>query len=465
MATEYTGYLCWTPREAEWVLDADALQVPPGVFRAVHYSVQFYRRNPLPGEREGMPRWERGVLYKEQQFLDDLLTPEANYRLVALIGRSGTGKSHLIRWLAARTPETPDRRVILVPRAGTNLREVIRRILKGMHGEPFDLYRQRLTQAAESVSEEQRRARLLDRLAEAIEFTSGEDEALLAEQSPSLHQYLNYAVKEAPSFLRDRYFRNQWLSEGGVLARLYDLTLGSAKEIDRLDKRRQFLEEDLPLNLTDVTEASPGTQRFFRHLVRETNTDLRKALVLVLNRYLDEAIRGLLNLDSEDLSLLLREVRRALEREGRELVLLIEDVARLQGIDRQLLDALLERPESDEGRLCPLRAVVGCTDGYFGTLPNTFRTRCSFLVDLNVDPVVPAARRGVGDQSVDSSTSIAKTSLSFCVRCGEPWSVRAVNSCCSSKMWHACKGLIANSSTRCWNDRNPMKAGFAHSGR
>ena len=30
---------------------------------------------------------------------------------------------------------------------------------------------------------------------------------------------------------------------------------------------------------------------------------------------------------------------------------------------------------------------MGCTDGYFGTLPNTFRTRCSFLVDLNVDPV------------------------------------------------------------------------------
>lgn len=386
ITTDYTGYLCWEPREAEQVLDADALQVPPGVFRAVHYPVQFYRRNPLLGEREGVPRWDRGVLYGEQQFLSDLLYPEANYRLVAVIGRSGSGKSHLIRWIAARTPETLDRRVILVPRAGTNLREVIRRILKGMQGDIFEQFRQRLMQAAEPVTEEQGRARLLDRLAEAIEFNSGEDEALLADQPPALHRYISHAAKEAPSFLRDPYFRRQWLRQGGVLARLYDLTLGSAQEIDRLDERRQFQEDDLPQNIADVTEASKVTQRFYRHLVREANADLRKALLLVLNRYLDEAIRGLLNLESEDLASLLREVRRTLEQEGRELVLLIEDVARLQGIDRQLLDALLERPESDEGRLCSLRAVVGCTDGYFGTLPNTFRTRCSFLVDLNVDP-------------------------------------------------------------------------------
>jgi len=272
-----------------------------------------------------------------------------------------------------------------------------------MQGASFEQFRQRLMQTAEPVSEKQGRARLLDRLAEAIEFKGGQNEVFLAAQASELQNYLTYAAQEAPNFLWDPYFRSHWLREGGVLARLYDLTLGSAEKIDRLDERRQFQENDLPLeNLADVKGASQVTQAFFRHLVAQRSSDLRKALLLVLNYYLDEAIRGLLNLRSEDLSILLREVRRVLEREGRELVLLIEDVACLQGIDHQLLDALLERPESDEGRLCPLRAVVGCTDGYFGTLPNTFRTRCSFLIDLNVDSndidaaeevVVPMAAR------------------------------------------------------------------------
>ncbi|GIV03594.1 MAG: hypothetical protein KatS3mg015_2424 [Fimbriimonadales bacterium] len=379
MSTFEKGYRCWKKEDARAVLDYEALNVPDSVFGAVHYPMRFYRRDQLPGEATGFQPTTRGNLWDEERFLEDVLDPEVDYKLVPVIGHSGTGKSHLIRWLAARTKESSERRVILVPRAGTNLREVIRRILEGMQGEPFDDFRKRLLLQTENLSEEQGRSRLLDRLAELIEFEWQKDREKVSRHNPEKVDFLDYAAEKAPSFLRDPFFRKKWLIPGGVIARLYDLALGAASDIDRIDERRRFQLEDLPVDVADAPYAAQETQDFYYQLT--SSDELREALVEVLNYYLDAAVRGLLNLSSEDLVSLMREVRRELRRRGRELVLYIEDIARLQGIDLQLLDALIERPGD---ALCALRAVIGSTDGYFGNLPNTFRTRCTYLVDLNV---------------------------------------------------------------------------------
>lgn len=63
-----------------------------------------------------------------------------------------------------------------------------------------------------------------------------------------------------------------------------------------------------------------------------------------MNRHLDEAIAQVLSLGREDLQRLIREVRETLAEQGIELVLLIEDFAKLQGIDREVLEAVLARP-------------------------------------------------------------------------------------------------------------------------
>ena len=64
----------------------------------------------------------------------------------------------------------------------------------------------------------------------------------------------------------------------------------------------------------------------------------------------------MLNLGREDLQRLMLDVRRALARQGVELILLIEDFAKLQGIDREVLEAVLARPQQLEGEpLCAMR--------------------------------------------------------------------------------------------------------------
>ena len=401
--SDLTGFLCWDVDDVQRVLDVDALAVAPSVFRAVHHPVSFVRRDSLPSDETGVYRSGPGLSYGEEAFLEDLLDPRTSYQLVSVIGPSGAGKSHLIRWLHVRITEAAEgapRRVILVPRAGTNLRAVLRMILEGMEGAEFEEFRDRLGRADDTVSPEVGRGRLLEGLAERIEHGEAEALATALPEHPATH--VTWVREAAPAFLRDDVFRKEWLRPDGVLARLYDLALGSASEVDRAEERRGMTESDLPLDIDPraVPKASQASQTFYNHLTGG-HAALNATLLAVLNHYIEDAVRALLQVRADDLTDLLREVRRALAREGRELVLLIEDVARLQGIDRQLLDGLLERPEDRSGEgLCPLRAVVGCTTGYFETLPNTFRTRCAFIVDLkeqrgrdDSDAVVPMASR------------------------------------------------------------------------
>jgi hypothetical protein len=108
-----------------------------------------------------------------------------------------------------------------------------------------------------------------------------------------------------------------------------------------------------------------------------------------LNRHLDEATTKVLNLGREDLQILMREVRETLAEKDIELVLLIEDFAKLQGIDQQVLEAVLARPQQPPGskQLCAIRTALACTTGYFQSLIDTVKQRLTFSVNLDVGAV------------------------------------------------------------------------------
>ena len=103
----------------------------------------------------------------------------------------------------------------------------------------------------------------------------------------------------------------------------------------------------------------------------------RKCQSNILNRNLNRAIVQVLNFSGDRLIRLLQEVRRELSLRGKELVLLVEDLARLQGLDLSLLEALVEVGNEDNG-LCRLRWAAAVTSGYYTRLPNTVQTRMNY---------------------------------------------------------------------------------------
>ncbi|MBE9111422.1 hypothetical protein IQ273_18620 [Nodosilinea sp. LEGE 07298] len=202
----------------------------------------------------------------------------------------------------------------------------------------------------------------------------------------SLSEEQDYLIKSLPALLYDPFFRKHWLKEAGIIHRLIVHTLGRRDSVEIIEERRQFCVEDLPLNVLEIGKSSAQAREFYSFLIG--NDYIQKASVSWLNAHLDEAIAKVLNLGREDLQRLMLDVRRALARQGVELILLIEDFAKLQGIDREVLEAVLARPQQGKGEpLCAMRTALACTTGYFEGLIDTVRARTAFNVNLDVETV------------------------------------------------------------------------------
>jgi hypothetical protein len=367
----FTKFVCWQLDRVRRVMDVEATQTPDHIFLATHNPVAMYRQELIEAPSR--------VPYSEEQFLKDFLA-EKDFAFVPVLGSSGTGKSHLIRWLAANIESTENRRVLLIPKIGTNLKDIIDLILQGMNGAPFDEYRQRLNRATSTLTEAQAREQLLNQLAAAVGPNGRHDRAKLSEAE-------DYLVDVIDSFLYDPFFRQYWLQDGSIIHQLVIHTLGHRDKIDIVEERRQFSLDDLPIDVLYIQKAGEKARDFYRELY--SNDEIQKATIDWLNQHLDQAISQVLSLGREDLQRLMREVRETLAEQGIELVLLIEDFAKLQGIDREVLEAVLARPQQPGRKpLCAIRTALACTTGYFDSLRlDTVRQRITFSVNLDIGTV------------------------------------------------------------------------------
>ena len=369
--TGFRGYVCWDESRIETVLNPDALQTSDAAFLATHHPMLMWRDASVP--------------YDEQSFLTEFLKPR-DYAFATVLGHAGMGKSHLVRWLAAHVPETNKRRVILVRKAATNLREIIRLIIRDARGKVFDEYRNQLDAASSDLaSPEYARDKFLDNL--ALETSRNCARGL----PRPLGEELKYVVDKLPALLRDAVFRQILLQRGNVVERLTSHIIHEAGTVTGLEERRQFADDDIPSKVTDVRDfkrASADAREMFEAFI--SYPSLRKVAIDWLNASLNDALAALLSLRNNRLFELMLELRRQLAKDNMELVLLIEDFALLQGVDQQLMEALLVRPEQGEqGRLCALRTTLACTSGYYDSLPETVRQRVDFTVTLDAPPTQP----------------------------------------------------------------------------
>ena len=391
----FERYLCWDPAWAERVMNTEALQPPTHVFLAVHHPVKMFRTT-LTALYKGQAS-ERGVIrYTEQQFLKEFLKPK-DFAFVPVLGNAGTGKSHLVRWLKENVPEAPNRHVLLVPKVDTNLWDVLDRMLTlpGVKEDAqFDDYRRRLRRATgELRSEKEAREKLLNNLAVACGVNG-------PHKMQGLNEYQDEIAKKLPDLLYDPFFRDELLKDGGVIHRLVQHTIGESKAVERLEEKRGFKEEDLPLHVSAIKKASEKARGFYQLLLGDSSRTLHAEVVNWLNTHLSTAITELLELRGDALTRLMREVREVLATRNTELVLLIEDFAKLQGIDMQLLEAIITKPHVEGGKpLCPMRTVLACTKGYFGTLFDTVQTRVDFCVTL--DPPAGTAEGELAEGELD----------------------------------------------------------------
>ena len=352
--------VCWDPARVERVLRIDADAALPAVFMAVHTD------EPLAFQR---PEGRRSA----KEFLNDFLADTGDIRAV-VIGDSGSGKSHLVRWVKLNIPsDHPKLRVVSVPRSGTSLRWIVEQLIEVLPPEFQGDYRERLVAAPDSPMRlHELELRLLTELAIALEHSEHTNE-VDAELAGGLS-----------AFFLDPDLREHHAGKTGIVADLVrHITSPSGRE-DR-DTRRRFEEVDLHLDsaMVHLIDFAGRTVTLLRQL--QGNPQLRDRAVALVNDQLDAAVAQTLGLGAGELAELLNGIRSYLRSLGQTLVLLVEDFVRTEGIDRALLDALID--SRDE--LCDLRLLFAVTTGYYEReLIETQKTRLHYIINLDQRPAL-----------------------------------------------------------------------------
>jgi len=358
---EFSKYVCWDSREAATLISTEAVSPATSVFFATHAALQIHRTHIQGGNAAGL-----GAPVDEHAVRRDFLNrPTPNgVLLMPVIGDSGTGKSHLVRWIKECTPSNDKRRVIYLPKLGTSLKSVVTALLDGVEGEDFDKLRSEVAEVVEQRDAAGLQNRLLNQLQEAI---------LAAEPPIGAARFL-VSPTGLPALLLDPHVRSHLLEPQRLIPQLVSRLLADRRD-DEPERPQRFTLDDLPRidEIDDPDHASLQARRLLG--IINNRPELQPIVVELLNANLDTAVLNA-TVGIGRLQRALLDVRRLYAQQGKEIVLLIEDFALVQGLQRDLLDAIIEVGFRDgKATLAPIRTLLAVTPGYFAQLADTVLTR------------------------------------------------------------------------------------------
>jgi len=368
-------------------LKVDAEASSEAVALAVHQRMRFERR-VIGGDGASLPECD------EHELLEAFLQRDLSDGrvIIPIVGASGTGKSHVIRWLdtQVRHMEGNESRVVIRIPKGTSLKGVLSILLNTLEGSGFDEYRQELKRAQEELDPKEAAGLLCEMLAQTLEQTWVRAREKLI-SNPGDHDAREceaYCRRDMlptllrNQFLRDHHFVGIGESGNGVAKRLVEqLTEGRSAELGD-DRQHLFTAADLVFSQSiDRDALGRAEARAISQLDRE---DRRGAAARILNEALDSAKQQLLHIDPT-VSDLFSAVREQLLKEKKELVLLIEDFVVLSGIQKQVLQVIIKEAYRD-GRqvLCTMRTAIAYTTGYMDA--DTVLTRANVEYRIPDEP-------------------------------------------------------------------------------
>ena len=382
----FPNLVCWQQPSRLEVMNTVALSVRASVFNATHFPSPIRRLNVASAEGSSAP-------YSELELLKDFLNPASERLFSVAVGDTGTGKSHLVRWLWQQVEDRGSKRlrIIRIPRHASNLADVLRIIVAGdFKGEAVETIRREL-EGTSNVTPQGARERVLDELAFVL-GPENRQQSTLKFPDDDIHQEM--LLPFLPPLLRDSAVRKHLCEPGeaGIVGRLARHVLGSRQERLGSPPNLRWAESDLAFPPIVATKAGAEARQLASSLL--TDLQLRQNAAAVLNQALGEALPGLVGLKRGNLRQAMLEIRKQLKVEGCQLLLFIEDMSVSQGMDAELIESLIVKPSEEEGKLCVLRSIVGLTHDDFKTLlPNIRRGRIDLAVTFDVGL---AAKKGEG---------------------------------------------------------------------
>lgn len=301
---------------------------------------------------------------EEDIFKQYILNPEDRHQFIAIYGQSGTGKSHLIRWFAARYEQSKpkDEVVLFIRRSDNTLKGTIRQLLEKPEVQGIsnkEIY-ERLVKASLSVEDNKLKDLIYHNFIIEIDHDLDDHDIQLG----------NVMKRKVVAFLNNEIVHDFLLRKKGPIERIYS-KIAEHSTVDR-DIIAQFEKEDFLVS-KDLYESiqRAGGDRKAERLALELLSDEKgattaKKIADYLNQFRNDVIQRCAGIEPGDFKQIFLDIRRELFRLNKKLTLFIEDVTSFTGVDTALLDALIEEHtgKRDGGSLCRISSVVGTTNNY-----------------------------------------------------------------------------------------------------
>lgn len=369
------NYACWSADTVTATIPTEAATPSNAVLLATHSPLRITRQR---GDASASTSAE---FVSEDQVLEEFLTapPTKGVLVASVLGESGAGKSHLIRWVDANIKAEPGRHIIYLQKTETSLKDVIEKLLLDQQDPEFQEIRRKLSGLGSGMTLEEMEQKILAELAEALRTLQPDTalaKALVGDKGLML-------------FFLDPLFRTHLLRPDSFIKRRARYSLYGRDESEP-DVPLEFTIEELPTDIGDyanIGDAAAATQLIFRRLAG--TPALQVEAVRLLNNVLDTAVTKAASLNVGDVGQAFKRIREKFV--GQEIVLLIEDVALIQGVRRDLLDAIVEVGEiRGVEKYATVRTMMAVTAGYYPTLADTFRRRAEvsspiYKVDVELD--------------------------------------------------------------------------------
>ncbi|HDS6908046.1 MULTISPECIES: protein DpdH [Enterobacteriaceae] len=354
----------------------EAEELEDHVLLAVHEPMLLTRRDVN----------ENHEILRDEDLFQQLLITE---RAIPLIGRSGMGKSHLVRWLDCRfnmyLTENGQRaqwEIVRIPK-NSSLRQVLLRILKNLTGEFFDNARMRVNEVTEQYPAKDLADLLLTMMAHQLQDMQKavmEEGKTLQEQGKDIPSdrlaYMETIIEEVENgicdLITDPNFKQNLLKPEHCIFKLASRMSNGLEEGEENHDKYELQPEDLYF-VFEPDDLSARARRYLNHsqLHESDQVEARARAARVLNEAMHASLKSLFKrlftFNGGSFQELFQEIRKEFLRLNRRLVILVEDMAAISAIEDVLIDSLIE--EAAPGgvqTLCPVHSVIAVTDNYPG---------------------------------------------------------------------------------------------------
>lgn len=369
---------CWSEDRALAVLQTVALANSEAEFLAVHQPIRDFQVTSPAGLK---------IDPTDEALLQTLSNPETRYAFCVVEGEPGAGKSHLIRWLKVKWNDRD--LVMLIERADGSLTGTLRQLREGLGARYAHLF-ENLAQSVEASFEGRVKlfhANLSASLAPTFfEKPIGDEEWCKTWELERLigHPTIQEKWKGPERILKVMSGDGGQRNSSSASFDLYDIAdlAGVQAAVEGLPPKAVMLLRSLKRE-ADRIAPSRAQGVSAQDLALDETLDLPQSrkILEALNLRRNFAVQQILGITVDGLRDMFIKLRKELLKEGRRLVLLLEDVTSWEGIDGQLIDSLVVDARTRED-VCDLVSVVGMTPLYLRGMQGNYGARITYILRL-----------------------------------------------------------------------------------